>query len=74
MEQTEEGSSVSLCFLQFQGQWLTQHFFHFTITWDQPVEPNGVIITYEVSYKQTDSFTRLNTTNQGTGFSTQSNL
>ena len=51
--------------------------FKITITWNPPERPNGIIIAYEVSYRQTESsepFTRLNTTNQDTRFSTQSNL
>ena len=47
------------------------------ISWTPPLRPNGVIIAYEVSYRQTDSSdpeTRLNTTDLETSFTTQSDL
>ena len=52
-------------------------FFTITITWEEPVVPNGVIIAYEVAYWPTDSsqpVTRVNTTDLATSFITPNDL
>ncbi|CAI8019279.1 Neuronal cell adhesion molecule, partial [Geodia barretti] len=48
-----------------------------TLTWEPPLMPNGIIIAYEVSYRQTASSepeTRVNSSALATNFTTESNL
>ncbi|CAI8054367.1 Protein sidekick-2 [Geodia barretti] len=48
-----------------------------TLTWEPPLMPNGIIIAYEVSYRQTVSSepeTRVNSSALATNFTTESNL
>ena len=52
-------------------------FFKISITWDPPEIRNGIIITYEVSYRPSSApqiITTMNTTDLETSFTTESRL